>query len=189
MHTENHHGSHLPDTLGDNLQCHTGISASKCYQCGKCSAGCPLSSDMDYPPSMIMRMLQTKLPAHEEKILKSLSIWLCLTCETCYTRCPMEIDIPKAMDYLRTESLKAHKAHKKASDIISFHRAFLDSVRYTGRLYEVGMISDYKTRTLHLLQDVLLAPLLFVKGKLHLFPELVKDRSILKKIFRKTMNS
>jgi len=101
----------------------------------------------------------------------------------------MEIDIPKAMDYLRTESLKAHKAHKKASDIISFHRAFLDSVRYTGRLYEVGMISDYKTRTLHLLQDVLLAPLLFVKGKLHLFPELVKDRSILKKIFRKTMNS
>lgn len=188
MSNDTPHGATTPSTLGDKLQEHTGVAVNKCYQCGKCSAGCPLCSDMDHPPSVIMRMLQTGLPRHEEKVLKSLSIWLCLTCETCYTRCPMEIDIPKAMDYLRVESLKEKKVHKKAQDIISFHRAFLDSIHYTGRLYEVGMIADYKTRSQHFLQDVLLAPLMYVKGKLSLFPELVKNRTILKKIFHNTMH-
>ena len=44
------------------------ISAAKCYQCGKCSAGCPVATEMDYPPSMVLRMLQTENPVLEEKL-------------------------------------------------------------------------------------------------------------------------
>jgi len=183
------HQHHGPQTLADQVRAGSSVAVARCYQCGKCSAGCPLAADMDYPPSLIMHMLQLGLPALEDKVLRSLTIWLCLACETCYTRCPMEIDIPKMMDVLRHEALRQKKAHRRAKDIIAFHRAFLDPVRYTGRLYEIGMIASYKARSWHLLQDVLLAPFMYLKGKIHLIPERIKDRAQLRRIFARTLKN
>jgi len=142
---------------------------------------------MDITPSQVLHLLQLELPEFDEKVLRSFSIWLCLTCETCIARCPQEVDIPKIMDYLRGESVKQKKVNPKAKDIIAFHKAFLDSIEQTGRLFEVGLIADYKARSLHLVKDVLLAPKMFIKGKLGLFPEMIKDRVNLKKIFRRTI--
>jgi heterodisulfide reductase subunit C len=129
------------------------------------------------------------LPENEEKALKSYSIWLCLACETCYARCPMEIDIPKVADCLRHESLRCKIANPKSKDIISFHRAFLDSIKYTGRLYEMGLIADYKARTRHLIQDVNLAPGMYFRGKLHIIPERIIKLGLMKKIFSKTLEN
>jgi heterodisulfide reductase subunit C len=165
----------------------TGANTLTCYQCGKCSAGCPLSAEMDYPPSYLMRMLQTGNPELEDKVLRSFTIWVCLTCETCYSRCPMSIDIPKIMDFLREKSMKEKKTNPKAKDIIAFHKAFLKSIERTGRLYEIGMLGAYKTDTLHLMQDIALAPKAFAKGKLHLLPELIKGRKNIASIFSKTI--
>lgn len=186
MSVENH-SHHGPATLSEKIHTQTGVNAAKCYQCGKCSAGCPLAEDMDFPPSVIMRLLQTGSPENEEKALKSYSIWLCLACETCYTRCPMEIDIPKIADSLRQESIRRKIANPKSRDIIQFHRAFLDSIKYTGRLYEMGLIADYKMRTRHLIQDVNLAPGMYFKGKLHIIPETIKHLGLMKKIFSRTI--
>ncbi|MCX6273108.1 MAG: 4Fe-4S dicluster domain-containing protein [Bacteroidetes bacterium] len=164
------------------------ISVQKCYQCGKCSAGCPVAEDMDYPPSVIMRMVQTEDKAMEEAALRSMTIWLCVTCETCAARCPMEIDIPGVMDYLRQRSYEKGMANPKANHIISFHKAFLDSIDYTGRLYELGLIVDYKMRSFQLQQDVDLAPGMIARGKLGFFPELIKGRKNMTDIFRKTLH-
>jgi heterodisulfide reductase subunit C len=166
----------------------TGVIVNKCYQCGKCSAGCPVATEMDYPPSQVMRMLQTEDPAQMEKVLKSMSIWLCVSCEMCLTRCPMEIDIPTLMDYMRQKSLKAKKTNPKAKKIISFHKSFLDSINYTGRLYEMGLIVDYKMRTGAMMQDVAVAPKMFVKGKLNPMPEVIKGRKKIAAIFDKIQN-
>jgi heterodisulfide reductase subunit C len=173
--------------LGGEVLEHTEVKVSHCYQCGKCSAGCPLSEEMDYPPSVIMRMLQTGNPELEDRVLRSFSIWVCLTCEMCFARCPMSIDIPKMMDFLREKSLKEKKANRKAKEIIAFHKSFLDSIRYTGRLYEIGLFADYKARTLKILDDMVLAPKMLKRGKLNIIPELVKDRSGVASIFRKTV--
>jgi len=173
-------------SLSSEVLDETGVLAIKCYQCGKCSAGCPVVAEMDYAPSMVMRMLQTGDEAEAEKLLRSMSIWLCVTCEMCVTRCPMEIDIPKMMDFLRQKSLSEDKANPKARKIIAFHKSFLDSINFTGRLYEMGLIVDYKMRTGDLMQDVTVAPKMFFKGKLNPIPELIKGRKNMSDIFRNT---
>ena len=185
MSSDSHHHIENP-TLADKVYEKIDVLAAKCYQCGKCSAGCPVASDMDYPPSVIMHLLQAGMPEYEEKILRSYSIWLCVTCEMCYGRCPMEIDIPKVMDFLREKSLAEGKNNPKAKNIVAFHKAFLDSVNYTGRMYEIGLFADYKTRTLHLLQDMNTVPKLLSSGKLHIIPELIKGRKTMSHIFKKT---
>ena len=162
----------------------TEINVNECYQCGKCTAGCPVAEHMDLRPSVIMRMLQSGDAVAEEEILRSLSIWLCLTCETCYSRCPMELDIPKIMDYLRQRSLAEGKVHRDARDIVAFHQSFLNTVENNGRLHEMGLIIDYKMHTGNLFQDVLLAPEMFSKGKLAIFPERIKDRKGLSRLFK-----
>lgn len=42
------------------LEHKTGVIVSHCYQCGKCTAGCVLAEEMDFPPSLLVRLLQTK---------------------------------------------------------------------------------------------------------------------------------
>ena len=83
--------------------------------------------------------------------------------------------------------MREKKTNPKAKDIIAFHRAFLKSIEKTGRLYEIGMLGGYKADTLHLLQDITLAPKAFAKGKLHLLPEIIKGRKSIASIFSKTI--
>jgi len=167
----------------------TEINVNECYQCGKCTAGCPVAEHMDLRPSVIMRMLQSGDDVAEEEILRSLSIWLCLTCETCYSRCPMELDIPKIMDYLRVRSYTEGKVHRDARDIVTFHKSFLNTIESNGRLHEMGLVIDYKLHSGNLFQDVMLAPEMFGKGKLSIFPERIKDRKGLSRLFKGQTNN
>lgn len=150
----------------------TGISAQKCYQCGKCSAGCPAAVGMDIAPNVVMRLLQVGTESADQKLLRSYSIWLCLACHTCDMRCPMEIDLPGIIDVLRSESLRRGAVNPRARDIVAFHKSFFDNVRLFGRMWEIGLIGEYNVRTRHFLQDILLAPSMLVKRKLSLWPGL-----------------
>ena len=61
----------------------SGAQVSACYQCHKCSTGCPIAPEMDYLSSQIMRLIHL---GAEDEILRSNAIWLCASCETCTTR-------------------------------------------------------------------------------------------------------
>jgi heterodisulfide reductase subunit C len=184
------HSEHFVErnSLAASIEKHVEVQAQKCYQCGKCTAGCPVAGEMDLPPSMVMRLLQTETAANDEKVLKSHAIWLCVTCEMCLSRCPMEIDIPSMMDYLRQKSRLEKKVNPRAKNIIAFHKSFLNSIKYTGRLYELGLILDYKRQSLNMMQDADLAPKMISRGKLHFFPEMIKDKAHIARIFKKTSN-
>ncbi|MCH4156870.1 MAG: 4Fe-4S dicluster domain-containing protein [Muribaculaceae bacterium] len=173
------------DSISRRLKAATGIDTALCYQCGKCSAGCVLADDMDFPPSYILRLLQTETPDSDRAVLTSNAIWICLNCENCIGRCPKEVDIPSMMDFLRAESRKAGLVSPKAKTVIAFHKSFLEQVRDTGRLYEVGLEMAYKLRTFRIFQDVKLVPSMLAKGKLHFLPEKLSDTSVMKNLFQR----
>ena len=175
----------MTPTLAGRLAREVQVRVADCYQCGKCSAGCPVAGEMDVMPSRILRMLQLELPRHEEKVLRARSLWMCVGCETCLTRCPKQVDLPRALDFLRKEALARGVAHRDAADVIAFHRAFLHSVEKVGRLFELGMIGEYKLRTGHLFQDMTLGPKLHSKGKLGLLPHKIQGKAALRRLFKR----
>lgn len=140
---------------------------------------------MDIMPNQILRLLQLEPPGYEDKILGSLSIWLCLACETCYSRCPQEIQLSRIMDFLRQESIRQNKVHPKARDILQFHRSFLETIEKNGKLNELWLTVNYKLKSLHLMQDIEHAPSMVAKGKLSLFPEKIHNAKEIEKLFKK----
>jgi len=81
----------------------SGQNLLSCYVCGKCSAGCPITSLMDVQPHQIMRLIQL---GQEGEVLASRTIWLCTSCFTCASRCPRGINFTAVMDALRTFLLR-----------------------------------------------------------------------------------
>jgi heterodisulfide reductase subunit C len=75
----------------------SGENIDLCFQCGACSSGCPMTEEMDYLPSKIIRMVQMGM----EEALDTNTIWVCTTCFNCEVRCPRGIDIANVMEALR----------------------------------------------------------------------------------------
>jgi heterodisulfide reductase subunit C len=86
----------------------SGEDVRACYQCGKCTAGCPLAAAMDLMPNQILRLLQL---GEYESVMQSRSIWLCASCLTCAARCPKEVDPARVMDALRTVLMRQGIVH------------------------------------------------------------------------------
>ena len=159
-----------------------GIDVAACYQCGRCSSGCPISSFFDLYPMEIVRLAAYGM---EEPLVKSHTIWLCASCETCTTRCPNDIDIAGLMDFLREWTLR--KGYEPAEKRIPiFHRSFLDSVKHWGRTYELGMIGGYKLRSGDLFGDMKLGMAMFLRGKLRLLPRSIGGKAEVREMFCKT---
>ena len=77
----------------------SGQNLGACYQCGNCSAGCPIVDHMDILPNQIIRLIQLGC---EDEVLESETVWLCASCLQCMAKCPKGVDLAKIMDALRT---------------------------------------------------------------------------------------
>lgn len=160
----------------------TGQNPNLCYQCGKCSAGCPLRNYMDLSPNRAVRLVQL---GKGELVLNSNTIWLCAGCMTCASRCPKNFDLHRFMDGMRELALK--KGIKpKEKKVASFHSSSLNQIKKYGKLNEFGMVFDYKLKTFDLLQDVENSPKMILNGKISLIPHSVKDKLKIKEIFNKS---
>lgn len=81
----------------------SGQNVLNCYQCGRCSSGCPLTFAMRLLPNQVIRLVQLGL---EEEALESNTIWVCASCLTCHARCPRGVDLAKVMEALRAIGLR-----------------------------------------------------------------------------------
>ena len=164
---------HVQERCGENLRL--------CYQCLKCTVGCPTAPHMDFNPNTILRMIQFGL---KREVLESNAIWFCVSCETCGTRCPNEIDIGVLMDALREMSLEeGYKAREKG--IVALHNAFMESIRRGGRVHEATMLMEYKLRSRDYWTDLVPGAKLFMKGKIPLIPGRIKGMDSIREIYRK----
>ena len=159
----------------------SGQKLGNCYQCGKCSGGCPVEADLEASPTEIIRRVQLGL---EDEALKSETIWHCAACGTCNGRCPMGIDIVSIMDALRalagTKNLPPGGAR-----VWAFYRSFLDCVRNFGRLSEIGLMGGYNINSGRLMTNVIKAPWFFLKGKVGIVPHTVRRTDRLERIFQR----
>lgn len=172
--------SSTPNLAGE-IEAATGINAAACYQCGKCSAGCPMASESNLRPHQVMRRV---VYGSREQVLQDESIWLCLSCETCSVRCPNGVDPARVIDAVREIAIESGVAHTPRT-IGAFHKAFLEQIRTHGRVHEVGLIMDYKLKSGDLVKDVTSAPGMFARGKLSLLPDNIDGVDEIKRIFER----
>ncbi|MDO9333877.1 MAG: 4Fe-4S dicluster domain-containing protein [Dehalococcoidales bacterium] len=157
----------------------------RCYQCIACSSGCPGAYQMDYPPHQLLRMVQLGL---KDRVLDSNTFWICLSCETCATRCPNDIEIVLVMDALREIALK--EGRKGTTKLPLFHATFLYMVKMFGKVYELGLILVYTIfsgnilKLKGLMRDAVLGVKMFMRGKLAILPPRVKGKAQIKRIFQ-----
>lgn len=86
----------------------SGQNIDDCYQCGCCTAGCPIGQAMEPPPSKAIRLLQL---GRTKELLESEGIWLCASCLVCGTRCPRGVDYARIAEACRAIRLRAKHSH------------------------------------------------------------------------------
>ena len=158
----------------------SGEDVSKCIQCGKCSAGCPISPEMDLQPNQVLRLIQMN---DRDTVLRSSTLWLCASCQTCSVRCPDSIDIAKIMDALRKLSLEAGVTPGEEK-VVKFDEIFLDTVRKRGRVHELELVMRYNLACRRPFKDAHLGPMMFSRGKLSLLGHRIKGVDKIKEIFK-----
>lgn len=178
-------------SLPERLTREAALPVSACFQCKKCSAGCPLTFAMDLLPDRVIRLA---LLGQTEALLGCRTIWVCASCVTCSTRCPNGIDIACVMDWLKEEALRQGKVIDQP-EVAAGHRFFLDSLRRAGgRLPEVALMQRFmlfkfrrRPQIKELWENAKLGWALFKRGRLRpIGPPALKGRGEINQIFQQT---
>ena len=163
----------------DQVKAISGIAINACLQCKKCTNGCPVAAFSSSSPSEIIKRLQ--LGAGEE-LLNSEIIWTCASCATCFSRCPMEINMAEVMDALRVLA-EARGAAKPEGNAPLMNKLLLGTIKRFGRTYDLGAMALYKAGTASYGKDLDKLPAILKKGKIALLPHQGADRKTVKRIF------
>lgn len=81
----------------------SGVNVRKCMKCGKCSATCPSYDEMEYHPHQFVYMVEK---GDIETLMKSESIYKCLTCFACVERCPRGVEPAKVIEAVRLAAVR-----------------------------------------------------------------------------------
>jgi heterodisulfide reductase subunit C2 len=173
----------IPDySFLDKVEAAGPFSAAECFQCRKCTNGCPASFAMDIYPDQVIRMA---VLGFKEEVLRCNTIWVCAACETCSTRCPNGVQIAELMDCFKEMAIREGITPAQPR-VAAFHKSFLENVRMTGRVFEGGLLPLYWLRSGQLggmlwngalARQVRLALGLFRRGRLSLLPTRIKGKA------------
>lgn len=162
-------GLRINAELAQKIQAELGQNVYLCYQCVKCTSGCPVSKYFDWQPNQIMRAVQL---GQEDIALEAETPWLCASCQTCTTRCPQDLNIAAIMDFLTREALD-RGIEPPIHEVDNMNKAFLREVRLWGRSYELGLMAELKLRNIRthrITEDLDMGVKMIAKNKFPFFP-------------------
>ncbi|HEU4356536.1 MAG TPA: 4Fe-4S dicluster domain-containing protein [Actinomycetota bacterium] len=166
--------------LAARVRSGSGVNVYPCYQCAKCSTGCPVAAFADVHPAQVIRAVQL---GDEAMSVDSRLIWLCTGCETCTTRCPVGVDVASVIEELRI--IARHDGRVRRD--MPFAR-MLDlnyrSFRRWGRLYEIELVLlDVLGRPRAALDAMRLGLRMVARGKVRPLPG-IGDRRQMRRMSR-----
>ena len=109
-----------------------------CLQCGSCGGSCPSGADMEFTPRTLIAMINA---GDRDAVLAANTMWACVSCYLCTTRCPQNIPITDIVYCLKRMSIAEHRY--KNTDAPALAKTFTDLVERFGRSYEVGLAMLY----------------------------------------------
>jgi ferredoxin len=113
-----------PDLLPE-LKAYGAVGLEKCFNCGNCTAICPLSANGHPFPRNCIRLAQVGL---KDRLRASLDPWLCYYCGECSTTCPRGAEPGESLMAVRRWLTAAY-------DWTGLARRF-----YTSATWEIGSI-------------------------------------------------
>ena len=139
------------------------VSPNACFQCNRCTAGCPLALAMDLTPAQVVHYL---LLGDWEPALRSQSIWACVHCEPCTARCPQQVDISGLFHLARA---RAWRSGRVAPDqaIATYFASFIENLYIYGRAAELPLTAICKMKSENYLGDFTLGMRLISRGRLN----------------------
>lgn len=78
------------------------LDVSACFNCGNCTAVCPLAADSAGFPRRMIRMAQVGM---EQELLASEDLWRCYACGECTQTCPRKADPAEFMAAARSYAI------------------------------------------------------------------------------------
>ncbi len=154
--------------FAEAIRAQIGENIHRCWQCVKCTSGCPLAEQFDLAPNQVMRALQL----NDASVLESRAIWLCASCHTCATRCPRDIDVTSVMDALRIEA-RRRGVRPAIPEIHAFNSIFMRLAGFFGRVPEALLMGVFNLARGKLFRDAGLGWQLLRRGRLKLVPAFV----------------
>ena len=107
--------SNTKEYLQKEIERISGVDPKKCMRCGKCSATCPAYDEMEYHPHQFVYMVET---GDIEPLMKSDSLYRCLSCFACIDRCPRGVEPAKLVEAFRLSVIRQQGANRlKADDV------------------------------------------------------------------------
>ena len=91
----------------------SGVNTAKCMKCGKCSATCPAYDEMEYHPHQFVAMVESGDIA---PLLKSESLYKCLSCFACIDRCPRGVEPAKVVEAVRLTTVRQQGANRMTAN-------------------------------------------------------------------------
>lgn len=140
------------------------LSTDACFQCNRCSAGCPMLPLMELTPAQIVHKL---LLGDTEDVLVSDAIWTCVHCETCTARCPQQVDVCGVLHAARAASWTTGKVDRK-HPIATYFASFVENLYLYGRSAELPLTVICKVKSEQYLRDFNLGIGMLARGRLPL---------------------
>lgn len=93
----------------------SGTDARKCMKCGKCSGRCPAYHDMDIKPHQFVSYIEK---GEIDKLMKSKSLYTCLSCFACVERCPRGVAPANVIEAVRQEVIRQQGGNKIMAETV-----------------------------------------------------------------------